>query len=218
LQDTYRRWTPVTAAAQAELFPDDRPVAVAAPAPTLRGSAMFGGDGTLRWEIRRWWVEIPRRWVAWLMLNPSKAGAKQNDPTAQRVTHFSRLWGFDGWIGVNLYPFISSTQPEMWRWADWENNGPDWWARDMLGHNLGVLDEIGRQASLRMVAFGAEPIKRDEVWLEECLEQFDQPSSVGAGEALHCLGVTQAGQPLHPMARGKWRVPDGQRPVLWRPS
>jgi hypothetical protein len=184
--------------------------------PTLQGSARFARDKTLRYEIRRWWVEPPVRWAAWLMLNPSKAGAVETDPTAQRVTNFTRAWGYDGWIGVNLYPFISSTTPEMWRWADWESNGPDWYARDDLNHNLSVLDAIGREASLRVAAFGAQPIERDKMWLEECLEQFMQPSGCGAGEALHCLGTNKTGQPLHPMARGKWRVPDSQMPLLWR--
>ena len=184
--------------------------------PQIQGSAKFARDHTIRYEIRRWWVARPMRWAAWLMLNPSLASAERGDPTAARVTHFTRSWGFDGWIGVNLYPFVSSTPAEMWRWADWERNGPDWYARDDLGHNLSVLDDVGREASIRIAAFGAAPIERDQVWLEECLEQFQQPSLCGAGEALHCLGTTKFGQPLHPLARGKWRVSDDQRPILWR--
>lgn len=195
-----------------DLFPE-----VAADPPKILGNATFARERTIRYEIRRWWIEKPNmRWVAWLMLNPSVAGENKGDPTAQRVTHFSRAWGYDGWIGVNLYPYVSSTQPEMWRWADWENNGPDWYARDDLGHNLNAIEAAGRCASLRMVAFGAQPVERDDVWLQECLEQFQQPSDVGASEMLHCLGTNKAGQPLHPMARGKWRVPDGQKPILWR--
>src|SRR3990167_7462495 len=196
-----------------DLFPPTAP-----DAPKIRGSARFARDKTLRYEIRRWWVEKPVRWAAWLMLNPSKAGAVETDPTTNRVTHFTRTWGFDGWIGVNLYPFISSTTPEMRRWADWEKNGPDWYARDDLGHNLSILGAVGREASLRVAAFGAQPVTRDDGWLQECLEQFTQPSNCGAGESLFCLGTNKTGQPLHPMARGKWRVPDSQRPLLWAGS
>lgn len=200
------------------LLPDlfaEKPLA----SPTIRGSAKFARDRTLRLEIRRWWVEKPAekmRWAAWLMLNPSKAGAVETDPTANRVTHFTRSWGFDGWIGVNLYPFISSTPAEMWHWADWENNGPDWYARDDLGHNLSILDAVGREAAIRVAAFGAAPVEHDDGWLGECLEQFSQPSNCGAGESLYCLGTNKTGQPLHPMARDKWRIPDTQKPILWR--
>ena len=195
----------------ADLWPGDAPAAA-----ILHGSASFGRAQTIRFEIRRWWVEHPVRWAAWLMLNPSRAGAVETDPTAQRVTHFTRSWGFDGWIGVNLYPFISSTPADMWRWAEWESNGPDWYARDDLQHNLCLIEEVGRLASLRVVAFGAQPADRDQMWLEECLQQFQQPSSCEADERLYCLGTNKTGQPLHPMARGKWRVPDSCRPVLWR--
>jgi hypothetical protein len=182
----------------------------------LKGSARFSRDGILRREIRRWWIPEPQRWVAWLMLNPSKAGASANDPTAQRVTRFSRDWGYDGWIGVNLYPFISSTPEEMWTWADWENNGPDWYARDDLGFNLDDIERVGRMAALRVVAFGAQASIRGGLWLEECLEAFGQPpDDPGADSRLYCLGRTKNNQPLHPLARGKWRVMDGTQPSLW---
>lgn len=184
--------------------------------PKLSGSARFSGCKTLRYEIRRWWVDEPKRWAVWLMLNPSNAGAEQMDPTAQRVTHFSRSWGLDGWIGVNLYPLISSTPAEMWRWAAWDVNGPDYWARDRIHDNLNFVEAAGRAAIIRVAAFGAQPVEHDDGWLEEAIEAFTQPSSMGAGETLNCLGTNKTGQPLHPMARGKWRVPDDRQPIVWR--
>ena len=184
--------------------------------PVIQGSALFARERTIRREIRRWWVAEPKWWVAWLMLNPSNAGESQNDMTALRVTHFTRAWGFDGWVGVNLYPFISSEPDKMWAWRDYESNGPDWYARDDLAANLEDIERVGRSASLRMVAFGAQPVLRDQPWLEQCVEAFEQPSDIGADGALYCLGTTQNGQPIHPLARGKWRVPDDARPKLWR--
>ena len=183
----------------------------------VKGDADFARDGTLRTRIRRWWVPAPKRWVAWLMLNPSKAGAARNDPTALRVTHFSRAWGFDGWIGVNMIPYIASKPAEMWRWFDWERNGPDWIARDDLAVNLSNIEKAARAASLRVVAFGAEPMARCQHWVNECLEQFCQPiDNPGDGDGeLRCLGLTKAGAPIHPMARGRHRVPDDAKPVLW---
>lgn len=183
----------------------------------IQGSAIFSRGQTIRREIRRWWTPSPTRWVAWLMTNPSRARADRNDPTALRVTNFSRAWGYDGWIGVNLYPFISSTMPEMWAWADWESNGPDYYARDDMMFNIGDIERVGREASLRIVAFGAEPINRDEIWVDECLDAFGQPADMpGVDERLHCLGVNKHGQPLHPLARGRMRVPDKTLPKVWR--
>jgi len=180
------------------------------------GSARFSRGGTLRNEIRRWWVREPKVWAAWLMLNPSRANSGRDDPTAKRVTHFSRAFGCDGWIGVNLYPFISSTPGDMWRWANWEANGPAWDVRDDLLANLQYIDDAARMASLRIVAFGASPLYHDEAWLEQCLEAFGQPADGGdKDEQFYCLGVNSTGQPLHPLARGKMRVPNNQQLVPW---
>lgn len=184
--------------------------------PTIQGNALFSRGDTNRREIRRWWVAKPKRWAAWLMTNPSDAGAARNDPTALRVTRFSQSWGYDGWIGVNLVPFISSTMPEMWRWFDWENNGPDWAARDDLAANLTDIERVGREASLRVVAFGAAAAARCPDWLEAALEAFRQlPDDNSVDERLFCLGVNQTGWPKHPLARGVHRVPDGVEPIVW---
>ena len=187
----------------------------------ITGSARFSRDGALRNEIRRWWVKEPKVWAAWLMLNPSVASRDRNDPTARRVTHFSQAFGCDGWIGVNLYPFISSTPAEMWRWANWQAHGPAWDVRDDLLANLQYIEDAARLATLRMVAFGAAPIYHDEPWLEQCVEAFSQPSNMDPDPnrldpaQLFCLGVNQVGQPLHPLARGKMRVPNNQQPIPW---
>lgn len=184
--------------------------------PVVEGNATFAQDRRLRREIRRWWVENPQRWAAWLMLNPSTAGEDRNDQTALRVTHFSQAAGCDGWIGVNLYPLVTPNPSTMWRWANWEAHGPAWDVRDALLANLEDIAAAARLASLRMVAFGAAAIYHDEPWLEQCLEAFGQPSNLsGADEQLYCLGVNSTGQPLHPMARGRMRIPDDRRPVVW---
>lgn len=183
---------------------------------SVQGSAKFARDGTLRMELRRWWVSSPQRWAAWLMLNPSVAAADRNDPTAQRVTHFTRSWGYDGWIGVNLYPFISSTPEAMWSWANWQSHGPAWDVRDDLLSNLQHIETVARNVQLRVVAFGAAPVYHDEAWLEQCVEAFSQPTDLKeADETLYCLGVNSLKQPLHPMARGKWRVPNEAQPIPW---
>lgn len=181
----------------------------------IQGSALFSRERTIRREIRRWWVPGPKRWVAWLMTNPSDASEARNDPTAMRVTNFSRSWGYDGWIGVNLVPFISSTTPAMWKWFDWESNGPDWAARDDLAANLDDIERVGRLAALRVVAFGAEPVVRCPEWRSQCIEAFGQPSDIDGSETLHCIGETQSWEPKHPLARGKHRVPGSAWPVVW---
>ena len=145
-----------------------------------------------------------------MMLNPSDAGAEKNDPTMLRVIKFSQSWGYDGCIVVNLYPYISSDPREMWKWSRWLDNGPDWYARDDMMQNLIEIGAAGRMSCLRVLAFGAQPALRDQAWIEQCLERFEQDGSCA------CLGRTATGQPIHPLARGKHRVSDAAQPIVWR--
>ena len=178
--------------------------------------ARFSRERTLRNELRCWWVDEPKRWAAWLMLNPSDADEYRDDPTSRRVTHFSKAAGCDGWIIVNLYPFISSDPRAMWSWANWQNHGPAWDVRDDLQANLGHIEVAARAAHVRFVAFGAAPVYHDEVWLEQCLEAFEQPADdPAADDQLYCLGTNSLRQPLHPLARGKMYIPSDRAPVLW---
>src|SRR5260370_27399531 len=182
----------------------------------MRRSALFARDHTLRREIRRWWTEERIRWVAWLMLNPSNAGELRDDPTALRVTHFTAQWGYGGWVGVNLYPFIASTTDALWDWNRWESKGPEWSIRDDLAANLEDIERVARMASLRVVAFGAQPIERDQPWLDRCPEAFTQPTDFGGGAQLYFLRTSKNRQALHPMAGGKMRGPAFTPPRFWR--
>lgn len=189
----------------------------------IEGDALFARNRTIRRQLRRWWVERPKRWLAWMMLNPSDASEKKNDPTMGRVIHFGRSWGYDGVIVVNMYPFVASDPREMWFRRAWMNNGPDWYTRDDLNANLNDIERVGRLSCCRIVAFGAAPFVKDQPWLEQCVEAFRQPfdypdSGREYDERLYCLGHTQNMQPIHPLARGKWRVSNEAKPILWRIS
>lgn len=182
-----------------------------------QGSAAISRCGNYRWELRRWWRSGPP--VAWLMLNPSTADALHDDPTIRRIIGWTWRWGYGGLVVVNLYPFRASKPAELWEWhraLPWGVGAFDPYVRDAAHDNLDVVERAGREAALRMAAFGAEAQRRDDMWVEQALEYFGQPSDAGAGETLHCLGTTKNGAPLHPMARGRLRVPDDQQPILWR--
>ncbi len=156
------------------------------------------------------------------MLNPSDAGEKRNDPTMNRVIHFTRSWGYDGCIVVNLYPLVTSDPREMWAWSHWDENGPDWNARDDMQSNLAQIEEVGQRSCLRVAAFGVQPALKDPNWVEKCVERFEQPFAPPDGgwefeENCVCLGRTLSGQPIHPLARGRHRVSDHAQPIRWRP-
>jgi hypothetical protein len=112
----------------------------------------------------------------------------------------------------------TSIPSARWQWAARRHDDEE--IRDDLDQNLADIKEAARVASRRIVAFGAEPLRRDPAHRAECLKAFEHapmlaPTSFGANRQLYCLGVSGCGSPLHPMARGRWRVPDAAQPRLW---
>ena len=111
-----------------------------------------------------------------------------------------------------LYPLITADPAECRRWAAWDKNGPDYYARDRLQENLGHLGKLLAKASMVVACWG--DIARNHDHIEWVLEEIAcaRPGQI----PIYCLGTTKSGAPKHPMARGKHRVPDDQRPVLWK--
>jgi hypothetical protein len=96
--------------------------------------------------------------------------------------------------------------------ADWHNNGPDWYARDMLHKNLSFVEQASREVDRVFVCFGA--IAWDDDWVEHFIEEIQQ--GVMPCPSLWCWGFNADGSPKHPMARGRHRIPPNQKALLWR--
>lgn len=183
-----------------------------------RASAVFRGDDKCRLELRRWFVDNPIRWLVWMMLNPSDANAEKLDPTTNRVTHFTKAWGYDGWIVVNVVPFISSDPRVMWKWLYHQTHTAPWDRDNLLRQNEIYIEKAARIAARRVVAFGAQPAQRMGPYLQQVLSKFQVPSFDNYDHALYCLGRTKDGSPIHPLARGIHRVPDDREPILFAGS
>lgn len=168
-------------------------------------SAEISDCGSYRFDLRRTWGEGPK--VAWLMLNPSTADAEHDDPTLRRIQDWASRWGYHGVIVVNVFPFRASKPAELWHWLHGAPAEPG-----MQATNNSYIAAAAREAALRLVGFGADvgTIAPDD--LNIALRHY-------GAEGLMCLGTSQHGWPLHPMARGKNRVPEYATPRFWqRPS
>jgi hypothetical protein len=178
----------------------------------VKKTASLSSCGTYRWTLRRTWSDGSR--VCWVMLNPSTADHRQDDPTIRRCMHFARQWGFAGLTVVNLYPFRSSHPPECRQWATRQDNRPDRTGRSALQRNTAIVAREAKHASLVVAAWGAAAWDPD--WVDNVV------TKITGGEApwprLHCLGTTESGAPRHPLARGTHRVADDHWPVLWTPQ
>lgn len=188
----------------------ERPSAAALLPADIGRDARLSACGQYRFTLTRVWRGGPH--VCWIGLNPSTADHRGDDPTVRRWIAFARAWGFGGFVAVNLYPFRTPNPEACRRWANWPNNGPDWHARDVIMHNVDVVAAEAKRAALVVACWGADPW--DETFVEHVIEE------ITSGEApyptIHCLGRTLGGDPIHPMARGRHRVPDDAKPAVWR--
>lgn len=167
--------------------------------------AVFSGDGRYRyWLAREWDASLPR--IAWIMLNPSTADTRRNDPTVERVEGFSTRWGFGSYVVVNLYAFKATDPREMMRA---ENPAG-------LPLNADYLAEAMREPCV-MLAWGAHGGEwaRQFAATIPLLRQGMTPAFV--------LGVNADGSPKHPLylkgntRPAEWRGYDAE-PVLWTPG
>lgn len=168
----------------------------------IERNAELSDCGRFRFSLRRSWGAGPV--AAWLMLNPSTADAELDDPTLRRCMDFSAQWGMTGVVVVNVFPFRSPDPKVLWAWLNAIDDEPDAAA---IATNLRRIHAASNEAALRVVGFGAEAPQRAPEHLTRALEAF------GAGAM--CLGTNANGWPLHPMARGKSRVPSYAKPTIW---
>ncbi|WP_407528371.1 DUF1643 domain-containing protein [Methylobacterium oryzisoli] len=179
-------------------------------ADTIKRSATLSRCGTYRYTLTRTWGEGGH--VCFIGLNPSTADHRVDDPTVRRWIHFARAWGYGGFTAVNLYPFRSSCSTDCRTWSRWQENGPDYCARDQLWANESHVVREAKAAALVVACWGAGTW--DPEYVDHVCEQVQE------GEApwpdLMCFARSADGSPFHPMARGRHRVPDWVRPVVWR--
>lgn len=155
---------------------------------------------TRRVRLSRWWGIGPR--ALFCGLNPSTANHMIDDPTGTRWMKFAHAWGYAGYDAVNLVPFCTSRPVEL----------PDVIGKIPLDKrmapfeaNLDVIEQLAADCAIFVACWGNGA---DPRWVERALARVKCD--------VYCIGKTGDGSPIHPMARGKHRVPDRAKPVLWR--
>lgn len=134
---------------------------------------------------------VPPR-VLFIMLNPSTATDETDDPTIRRCMGFAESWGYGTMHVVNLFA-LRATKPESLRYS-----------RDPIGkENDSEILIRAINADLVVCAWGNHGrLYNRGAHVVRMLTR--------AGIDLHCLGVTRAGQPKHPLYINK-----NQQPVVF---
>lgn len=177
--------------------------------PVLKRSAIFVAPD-IRRVLSREWGPGPRALV--IGCNPSDAGDEREDPTSRWWNAWFELFGYGAYDAVNLYPFVTSSPAVCRERVDRAFNSDSWYDRDQLHYNLANIVDLAKAADRVFVCWGN--IAWNGLWITHVVE------NIQTGEApwpdLWCWGTTKTGAPIHPMARGKHRIPRDQQPILWR--
>jgi hypothetical protein len=139
--------------------------------------ATFSKDHQCRFDLTRIWdANLPL--AMFCGLNPSKAGADNNDPTITREMGFARLWGYGGMIKVNISPFIS-TDPDKLASC----------VQDVYDENHVFIEAAAGRAQLHVAAWGSFSgvLPGERLWVKSHITN------------LFCLGVNADGEPKHPL-------------------
>jgi hypothetical protein len=144
----------------------------------MRGSAILSDDGLYRYRLDRIWGSGPA--IVWVMLNPSTANGRENDPTMRRLLHFSqRDWEHGRLVVVNVFAW-RSPKPAGLRQAS-DPIGPQ--------NDCHIAEAIAEAATV-VAAWGAGAA--------DMADRVDQVARMLPRPAL-CLGSTKGGHPRHPL-------------------
>lgn len=170
------RWGCAVAGDQIGLFQD-------APSEAMSGAgAVFSPCGLYRYRLWRVW-DRDRAPTAFLMMNPSTAGAHDPDMTVSKCVGFGRRFGAGGVIVVNPYAYIATHPDDLVaaRERGVDIVGPD--NDQHLREAFGAVDCV-------VVATGGHPILRDAIDRVVAM--------IPTGVRVCCLGRTKEGRPRHP--------------------
>lgn len=154
----------------------------------LTRSACFDPTGTYRYRLDRGWDAV-RPVLAIIMLNPSRADQRRDDPTIRRCIGLAQHWGYGALTVVNLFAYCTAYPRQLRQVAD--PVGPE---------NDEYLKQVGQSVQDILLAWGnaGSLYGRDRAVLARL--------SVASG-TLCCLGINGTGQPRHPLYVPRQTVP-----------
>lgn len=148
-------------------------------APTLPGyPCAFSRDRAYRYVLWRVWANLAApRYCAFVGLNPSTADEATDDPTIRRCIGFAKDWGYDALAMLNLFAFRATDPRDMKAADDPVGDDNDYW-----------LAKIAAEAGIVVAAWGNHGAHQNRAIAVRVLLP-----------GLHCLRMTKAGHPEHPL-------------------
>lgn len=136
-----------------------------------------------RYELKRIWDDNKPK-AMFIMLNPSKADAEQDDPTIRRCINYAKDWGYGGIYVGNLFAFRATNPQNL---LQTENPiGAD---------NITHLEAMQQECEIIICAWGNEDI------VKKIISKHDPTYNPlkHINSKLHYLELSNAGTPKHPL-------------------
>ncbi len=143
-------------------------------------NAVVSDCGKYRYCLDRTFEDYSSKSALFVMLNPSTADAKVDDPTIKRCEGFATSWGFTGIQVLNLYALRSTNPKKLWESNDPVGCQNDVWIKALLHCYSNVVCAWGNNA------------KTDRVKQFVTIAKEQKTN-------LWCLGTTKSGAPRHPL-------------------
>ncbi len=157
------------------------------------GDAHISPCGRYRYDLTRQLGHSSRSRVLFVMLNPSTADARIDDPTIRKCIGFAtRKFQASSIAVVNLYAYRATKPKDLWRaWsAEYDVYGP---------LNTGYIHAAALRSDHVVVAWGALNLWSMSASARMHCREIARVVAQASGHPLQCLGRTQDGQPRHPL-------------------
>lgn len=110
--------------------------------------------GDYRYWLSRYWDDN-KDVVGWIMLNPSTADHRKDDPTIRRCIGYAKDWGYGGIMVVNLFAFRTSSPKDLLKAeypisgnsGDWKGKQNDYWLKTSTAHCKIIIAAWGGNGS-----------------------------------------------------------------------
>lgn len=144
--------------------------------------ALLSDCGRYRYILSREW-DTARPKLNWIMLNPSTADARMDDPTIRRCMSLAEGWGYGGIVVTNLFALRSPDPAVLFHDAD----------------PVGILNDsaivtAALECKAHIAAWGIHgPLHARDLAVFKILTEHPLRLPI------KCLALTKGGRPRHPL-------------------
>ena len=136
-------------------------------------NALFSNDKKHRYFLERVWNDSLET-ILFVLLNPSIADSKKDDPTIKKLISFSKKWGYGGFCVCNLYSYRTPSPKELYN----NSNNKSKKNKEYLKNNI---------LKSNRVIYGWGATEFEPKWI---LDLVKEPL---------CFGKNKNGTPKHPL-------------------